>query len=198
MKVRGFIVYQYERQIAARFDSILLSLSSLSTYVLLQCPVLRCLRYASRPILVLSCLCVFIHPASMVLHTRSVVLKVALRSQQKLQCRFSVDHKGPKFKVGWRAQIKGDWVELYSHDSHSGVTRGSGVNQKGLLSTGDATLSIPFVKISSEGKYVCSVSVGQLDASLDLALHVYGELRTRDGEVVQTLTWCCTSTLSLG
>ncbi|CAL8371605.1 unnamed protein product [Gadus morhua 'NCC'] len=111
--------------------------------------------------------------ASMVLHTRSVVLKVALRSQQKLQCRFSVDHKGPKFKVGWRAQIKGDWVELYSHDSHSGVTRGSGVNQKGLLSTGDATLSIPFVKISSEGKYVCSVSVGQLDASLDLALHVY-------------------------
>ena len=117
----------------------------------------------------------------MVLHTRSVALKVGLRSQQKLQCGFAVDHKGPKFKVGWRAQIKGDWVELYSHDSHSGVTRGSGVSQKRLFAAGDASLSIPFVKISSEGKYICSVSVGQLDASLDLLLHIYGELGTGGG-----------------
>ena len=120
----------------------------------------------------------------MVLHTRSVALKVRLRSQQKLHCHFAVDHKGPKFRVGWRAQLKGDWVQLYSHDSHSKETRGAGVSLKGLSATGDASLSIPFVKISSEGKYVCSVSVGQLDASLDLTLHVYGELRTGGGEVV--------------
>ncbi|CAL8350333.1 unnamed protein product [Lota lota] len=110
--------------------------------------------------------------ASMVLHARSVAMKVGLRSEQKLHCQFAVDHRGPNFKVTWRAQIKGDWVELYSHDSHSGVTRGSGVSRKGLLTAGDATLSIPFVKISSEGKYVCAVSVLQLDASLDVALHV--------------------------
>ncbi|KAK0141122.1 Tapasin-related protein [Merluccius polli] len=111
--------------------------------------------------------------ASMVLHTRSVALKVGLRSEQKLHCQFAVDHRGPNFRVEWRAQRHGDWAELFSHTSHSGETWGSGVSRTGLVKTGDATLTIPFIKISSEGKYVCSVSIGPLRASLDVLLHVF-------------------------
>ncbi|KAG7275103.1 hypothetical protein CRUP_009463 [Coryphaenoides rupestris] len=90
--------------------------------------------------------------ASMVLHTRTISLQAGLGSEQKLHCQFAVDHRGPTFRVAWRAQRKGEWAELYSYDSHTGVTRGSGVSQTGLAKMGDATLTLPYVKISSEGK----------------------------------------------
>ncbi|XP_041796632.1 tapasin-related protein [Chelmon rostratus] len=109
--------------------------------------------------------------AVMVVKTQSPSVKVGLGAQQKLHCQFAVDHKGPDVTVEWHWQNRGERLRLFSHTSRSGQTQGSGVGLKSLAG-GDASYALPFAKMSSEGLYVCSVSVTPLFASLDISLHI--------------------------
>uniref|UniRef100_A0A3Q3Q7A3 Ig-like domain-containing protein n=1 Tax=Monopterus albus TaxID=43700 RepID=A0A3Q3Q7A3_MONAL len=84
-------------------------------------------------------------------------VKAGLGSQQKLHCQFAVDHKGPSFTVEWHRR--------------SGQTQGTGVGLKSLAG-GDASYTVPFTKMTSEGTYICSVSVIPLFANLDINLHI--------------------------
>ncbi|KAM4627734.1 tapasin-related protein [Polymixia lowei] len=109
--------------------------------------------------------------ASMVLLTRTPSVQAGLRSDQKLHCQFAVDHKAANVNVEWNVQRRGDRTRLYSYGSRSGKTQGTGVRLKGLAE-GDASFSLPHVKITDEGTYVCSVSVPPLFASQDIILHI--------------------------
>ncbi|XP_076591456.1 tapasin-related protein isoform X2 [Chaetodon auriga] len=107
----------------------------------------------------------------MVIQTQSPSVKAGLGAQQKLHCQFAVDHKGPNVTVEWHWQHRGERRKLFSHTSRSGQTQGTGVRLKSLAG-GDASYTLPFTKMNSEGTYACSVSVNPLFASLDLSLHI--------------------------
>ncbi|KAM7399774.1 hypothetical protein PAMP_019019 [Pampus punctatissimus] len=107
----------------------------------------------------------------MVIKTESPSVKAGLGSQQKLHCQFSLDHKGPDVTMEWYWQHQGERTRLFSHNSRSRQTQGTGVGLKSLAG-GDASYTLPFTKMSSEGTYVCSVSVMPLFASLDISLHI--------------------------
>lgn len=113
---------------------------------------------------------------AMVLQTRSPSVRAALRSDQKLHCQFAVDHKGPNVSVSWRLRRRGEYTPLFSHASRSGQTQGSGVRVK-VLAGGDVSLSLLPIKMTSEGIYICSVSVPPLTTSQDITLHIIGECR---------------------
>ncbi|KAF1393670.1 hypothetical protein PFLUV_G00018440 [Perca fluviatilis] len=108
---------------------------------------------------------------ALVIKTQSPSVRAGLGSQQKLHCQFAVDHKGPNVTVEWHWQHRGERTRLFSHTSRTGQTQGSGVGLKSLAG-GDASYSLPFTKMSSEGTYVCSVSVIPLFVSLDISLHI--------------------------
>ncbi|XP_040901673.1 tapasin-related protein [Toxotes jaculatrix] len=108
---------------------------------------------------------------AMVIKTLTPSVKAGLSSQQKLHCQFALDHKGPNVTVDWHWQHRGERTRLFSHTSRSGQTHGTGVGLKSLAG-GDASYTLPFTKMSSEGTYVCSVSVNPLLASLDMQLHI--------------------------
>ncbi|XP_061576217.1 tapasin-related protein-like [Cololabis saira] len=108
---------------------------------------------------------------AMVIKTQTPVVNARLRSEQKLHCKFAFDHRGPKVTVEWHRQHRGERSRLFSHDSRSGQTHGSGVALKGLA-RGVASYTLPFTKTISEGTYICSVSVVPLFASLDISLHI--------------------------
>lgn len=108
---------------------------------------------------------------AMIIQTQSPTVKGALGSQQKLHCHFAVDHKRPNVTVEWHWQHRGERIKLFSHTSLSGQTQGSGVEVKRLAS-GDASYTLPFTKMASEGTYICSVSVNPLFAHQDINLHV--------------------------
>lgn len=106
--------------------------------------------------------------------TQTPSVKAKLGSQQKFHCQFAVDHKGPNVTVEWHWQNRGERTRLFSHISRSGQTQGSGVGLRSLAD-GDASYTLQFSKMSSEGTYICSVSVLPLFASLDISLHIEGE-----------------------
>ncbi|XP_061590878.1 tapasin-related protein-like [Cololabis saira] len=108
---------------------------------------------------------------AMVIKTQTPVVNARLRSEQKLHCQFAVDHRGPNVTLEWHRQHRGERSRLFSHVSRSGQTHGSGVALKGLAG-GDASYTLPFTKMISEGTYICSVSVVPLFASLDVNLHI--------------------------
>ncbi|KAM7413665.1 hypothetical protein PAMA_020853 [Pampus argenteus] len=108
---------------------------------------------------------------TMVIKTESPTVKAGLGSQQKLHCQFFLDHKGPDVTMEWYWQHRGERTRLFSHNSRSGQTQGTGVGLKSLAG-GDASYTLPFTKMSSEGTYVCSVSVMPLFASMDISLHI--------------------------
>uniref|UniRef100_A0A4W5N893 Ig-like domain-containing protein n=1 Tax=Hucho hucho TaxID=62062 RepID=A0A4W5N893_9TELE len=110
--------------------------------------------------------------AVMVLMTRSPSVRVGLQKETTLHCQFAVDHKVPHLTVEWHLQRHGERrTKLFSYSSSSGQTEGSGVAVKGIAG-GDASLTVPLTKVSSEGTYVCSVRVPPLDGSVDIALHI--------------------------
>ncbi|XP_045929345.1 tapasin-related protein [Micropterus dolomieu] len=109
--------------------------------------------------------------ATMVIKTQTPSVKAGLGSQQKLHCQFAIDHKGPNITVEWHWQHRGERIRLFSHTSRSGKTQGTGVGLKSLAG-GDASYTLPFTKMSSEGSYMCSVSVNPLLVSLDISLHI--------------------------
>lgn len=111
----------------------------------------------------------------MVLMTRSPSVQVGLQKEPILHCQFAVDHKVPHLTVEWHLQRHGARrTKLFSYSSSSGQTEGSGVAVKGIAG-GDASLTVPITKVSSEGTYVCSVRVPPLNGSVDIALHIIGE-----------------------
>ncbi|XP_022623356.1 tapasin-related protein-like [Seriola dumerili] len=108
---------------------------------------------------------------AMVIKTQSPSVTAGLSSQQKLHCQFALDHKGPNVTVEWHFQYRGERNKLFSHNSRSGQTQGSGVGMKSLAG-GDASYILPFAKMSSEGMYICSVAVNPLSINLDINLHI--------------------------
>ncbi|KAK7883151.1 hypothetical protein WMY93_029325 [Mugilogobius chulae] len=108
----------------------------------------------------------------MVVKTQTPKIKASLRSSQKLDCHFAVDHKAANILVEWHK--RGERTSLFSYSGQTGVSQGSGVNTK-RLSMGDASYSVSFSKMSSEGVYMCSVTVLPLHASLEISLHIEGE-----------------------
>ncbi|RVE64710.1 hypothetical protein OJAV_G00128300 [Oryzias javanicus] len=108
---------------------------------------------------------------AMFLKSETPSAKVRLRSEPKLHCQFSIDHRGPNVTVEWHWQSRGERKKLFSYNSRSGESHGSGVGRKALAG-GDASITLPFTKMSSEGSYICSVSVNPLFATMDLNLHI--------------------------
>ncbi|XP_069003509.1 tapasin-like [Embiotoca jacksoni] len=108
---------------------------------------------------------------AMVIKTQSPAVKAGLGSQMKLHCQFGIDHRGPNVTVEWHWQQRGERKKLFGHTSRSGKTEGTGVGLKALAG-GDASYTLPFTKMSSEGTYICSVAVNPLFVSLDINLHV--------------------------
>uniref|UniRef100_A0A3B4A2Z8 Ig-like domain-containing protein n=1 Tax=Periophthalmus magnuspinnatus TaxID=409849 RepID=A0A3B4A2Z8_9GOBI len=95
----------------------------------------------------------------MIIQTQTPVVKSSLKSYSKLQCQFYIDHKAPKVTVEWKKY--GNNAPLFSHNSPSGQTQGSGVDLK-QLAAGDATYTTPLTKVGSEGTYMCYVQVHPL------------------------------------
>uniref|UniRef100_A0A665VDB2 Dehydrogenase/reductase (SDR family) member 13b.1 n=1 Tax=Echeneis naucrates TaxID=173247 RepID=A0A665VDB2_ECHNA len=114
---------------------------------------------------------ILITSVAMVIKTQTPSVTSGLRVQQKLHCQFAVDHKSRNVTVEWIFQHRGERNKLFSHNSHTGQTQGSGVGTRGLAG-GDASYNIPFTKMSSEGIYTCSVMVMPLFISLDLNLNI--------------------------
>ncbi|XP_035011158.1 tapasin-related protein isoform X1 [Hippoglossus stenolepis] len=108
---------------------------------------------------------------ALVMKTQSPSVKAALSSQQKLHCQFALDHRGANVTVEWNWQHRGERIILFSHSHRLGHNQGTGVELKSLA-RGDATYNLPFTKMSSEGRYICSVSVNPLFTSLDINLYV--------------------------
>lgn len=113
----------------------------------------------------------------MVLKTQSPLVKAGLGIQKKLHCQFAVDHKGPNMTVEWHGQYRGERSRLFSHSSRTKRVEGSGVDLKSIAG-GDASYTIPYTKTSSEGSYICSVSVVPVFASVEIKLHIEGEEET--------------------
>lgn len=109
-------------------------------------------------------------------------MRASLGSQQKLHCQFGVDHKGPNVTVEWHWQYRGERIKLFSHNSRTGQTQGAGVGVKALTG-GDVSYTLPFAKMSSEGTFICSVSVTPLFTSVDISLRIEGEGKI--GEVIE-------------
>lgn len=105
----------------------------------------------------------------MVMKTQTSSIKASLGSEQKLDCHFSLDHKAANVAVEWHK--RGEKTTLFSHNSQTGKSQGSGVAPK-KLSTGEASYSIPFSKMSSEGIYMCSVTVLLLRGTVDINLQI--------------------------
>ncbi|XP_072310778.1 tapasin-related protein-like [Eucyclogobius newberryi] len=105
----------------------------------------------------------------MVMKSQTPKIKASLGSTQKLDCHFAVDHKAPNVVVEWHK--RGERTSLFNHSAHTGVSQGSGVSTK-KLSSGDASYSIPLSKMSSEGTYMCSVTVLPLHWSLEISLQI--------------------------
>lgn len=95
--------------------------------------------------------------------------------QSSLHCQFDVDHKAADLTVEWRLQRRSERTTLFSHSSRSGQREGGGVELKGI-GRGDASLTLPLTKQSSEGTYVCLVSVPPLFGSHEIALHIMGKV----------------------
>ncbi|KAM9358715.1 tapasin-related protein-like isoform 2-T2 [Symphorus nematophorus] len=109
--------------------------------------------------------------AVMVIKTQTPSVRSGLGAQQKLHCQFAVDHQVPDITVEWHWQHRGERKRLFSHNSRSGQIEGTGVELKSLAG-GDASYTHPFTKMSSEGTYVCSVSVNPVFTSVDISLHI--------------------------
>ncbi|XP_028276082.1 tapasin [Parambassis ranga] len=108
---------------------------------------------------------------ALVIKTQTPSVRAGLGSQQKLHCQFGVDHKGPNVTVEWHWQYRGDRIKLFSHNSRTGQTQGTGVGVK-TLTGGDVSYTLPFAKMSSEGTFICSVSVTPLFTSVDINLRI--------------------------
>ncbi|KAF3847183.1 hypothetical protein F7725_020211 [Dissostichus mawsoni] len=108
---------------------------------------------------------------AMVMKTLTPSVRAGLGSKQKLHCQFAVDHHGPNFHVEWLLQQRGERTSLFSHSSRSVQSKGSGVVHRSLAD-GDASYTLPFTKFSSEGTYICSVSVLPLFVSMDIVLQI--------------------------
>ncbi|KAM3621152.1 uncharacterized protein V6R79_006942 [Siganus canaliculatus] len=107
----------------------------------------------------------------LVMNTQSPSVTAGLGTQQKLHCLFAIDHKVSNVTVEWYRQRRGERNQLFSFNSRSGKNQGSGVALKSVMG-GDATYTLPFASVTSEGTYICSVAVTPLFTSLEISLNV--------------------------
>lgn len=117
--------------------------------------------------------CLPVSTATMVVLTRTPVIKVGLMMEQTLHCQYEVDHKQASVTVEWMVQRRGERTKLFSYSSRTGKSEGSGVSVK-TLATGDASLKIPLTKQTSEGTYTCSVFIPPLHFNSDIVLKIQG------------------------
>ncbi|XP_031590173.1 tapasin-related protein-like [Oreochromis aureus] len=108
---------------------------------------------------------------AMVIKTQTPSVKARLKFQQKLHCQFDVDHKGAKVTVEWHKQHHGERTKLFSYNRRTEQTQGSGVGLR-AFAAGDASYTLASTMISSEGTYICSVSVNPLFARVDINLQI--------------------------
>nr|XP_057935371.1 tapasin-related protein-like isoform X2 [Doryrhamphus excisus] len=106
--------------------------------------------------------------AAMIMKTRTPSVTSGLGFQKKLHCQFAVDHKRPNVTVRWHQQHHDD---LFVYASHSGKTKGTGVDLRNLAS-GDLSYTLPYTKVLHGGTYTCSVSVFPLFSSLGIVLEM--------------------------
>lgn len=125
-------------------------------------------------------LCFICFIVAMVIKTKTPSVKVRLKFQQKLHCQFDVDHKGAKVTVEWHRQHRGERTTLFSFSHHTGEKQGSGVDLKALAAK-DASYTLASTMMSSEGTYICSVSLKPLFASVNINLHIEGEENSQKG-----------------
>ncbi|XP_074536003.1 tapasin-related protein-like isoform X2 [Halichoeres trimaculatus] len=114
---------------------------------------------------------ILITTVAMVVKTLSPSVKAGLGSKQRLHCQFAVDHKAPQVTVEWYRYYRGQKVPLFTYNSHTGQAQGSGVELRTLIK-GDASFTVPLIDMSSEGKYVCSVSVNPVSTSMEVSLQI--------------------------
>lgn len=107
----------------------------------------------------------------LVINTQSPSVTAGLGTQQKLHCHFAIDHKVPNVTVEWYRQRRGERDRLFSFNSRSGKIQGSGVALKSVMG-GDASYTLPYASVMSEGAYICSVAVIPLFTSLEISLNV--------------------------
>uniref|UniRef100_A0A3P8V454 Dehydrogenase/reductase (SDR family) member 13b.2 n=1 Tax=Cynoglossus semilaevis TaxID=244447 RepID=A0A3P8V454_CYNSE len=108
---------------------------------------------------------------AVVIKSQTPFVRTGLRSQPKLHCQFALDHKSPNFILEWILQRRGERTTVFSYNSRSGQTEGTGVGLK-ALEDGDASYSLAFTKTISEGLYICSLSVNPLSIQMNMDLHV--------------------------
>ncbi|XP_054650457.1 tapasin-related protein-like isoform X2 [Dunckerocampus dactyliophorus] len=106
--------------------------------------------------------------AAMIMKTQTPSVTSGLGFQKKLHCQFAVDHKRPNVTVRWHQQ---HYTDIFSHASHSGKTKGTGVDLRKLAS-GDLSYTLPFTKVLHAGTYTCSASVLPLFISLNIILQI--------------------------
>ncbi|KAM6987392.1 uncharacterized protein LKV04_010217 [Tautogolabrus adspersus] len=70
---------------------------------------------------------------ALVTETKTPSVKARLDSKQKLHCQFAVDHKAPHVTVEWQWHQYGRRDELFSYNSRTGQSQGSGVSLKNLV-----------------------------------------------------------------
>lgn len=122
--------------------------------------------------------CLIVSTVAVVIKTQTPFVRTGLRSQPKLHCQFALDHKSPNFILEWILQRRGERTTVFSYNSRSGQTEGTGVGLK-ALEDGDASYSLAFTKTISEGLYICSLSVNPLSIQMNMDLHVEGEKMSR-------------------
>uniref|UniRef100_A0A672JER7 Ig-like domain-containing protein n=1 Tax=Salarias fasciatus TaxID=181472 RepID=A0A672JER7_SALFA len=93
---------------------------------------------------------------ALIMKTKTPEVKTALGSKTKLDCQFVIDHEGADYTVEWSSQINTRRTQLFSHNSRSGVTKGTGVDLK-ALKKGDASYDLPAVDKVSTGTFTCSL-----------------------------------------
>ncbi|XP_029965262.1 tapasin-like [Salarias fasciatus] len=102
---------------------------------------------------------------ALIMKTKTPEVKTALGSKTKLDCQFVIDHEGADYTVEWSSQINTRRTQLFSHNSRSGVTKGTGVDLK-ALKKGDASYDLPAVDKVSTGTFTCSLSMNPVVTSL--------------------------------
>lgn len=122
--------------------------------------------------------CLIVSTVAVVIKSQTPFVRTGLRSQPKLHCQFALDHKSPNFILEWILQCRGERTTVFSYNSRSGQTEGTGVGLK-ALEDGDASYSLAFTKTISEGLYICSLSVNPLSIQMNMDLHVEGEKMSR-------------------
>uniref|UniRef100_A0A672JBZ2 Ig-like domain-containing protein n=1 Tax=Salarias fasciatus TaxID=181472 RepID=A0A672JBZ2_SALFA len=109
--------------------------------------------------------CLFFFIVALIMRTNTPKVKTSLGLHTTLDCHFVIDHDASDYTVEWASQIDGETRQLFSHNTRSGLTLGTGVDLK-ALQKGNASYGQPAVDRVTKGTFTCSMSVDRLVATL--------------------------------